>query len=132
MELHWFPDRPTVEKAIADDDPLLVLVAHDSSEAIIANVDDAMEHVILLRRAGRSEIDIDSFYRVVVNRSGADWTFVAPGGYRGIQGRDRRIEAFYNDGVDAIGLALKALGYDVPLRIPERYRRHWDTLKNGS
>jgi hypothetical protein len=131
MELHWFPDRATVDTAIANDDPLLVLVAFDQGEALVANVDDALEHAVLLRRMGRRDTDIDRYFRIVVNRTGADWTFVAPSDYAGIRDRDKRIETFYNDGISAITQALSALGYDVPIRIPDRYRRHWDTMKNG-
>lgn len=44
--------------------------------AIVANIDDVAEHYILLKKAGFSESDIDTYFRIVVNKSGASWTFV--------------------------------------------------------
>ena len=38
---------------------------------------------------------------------------------------------FFNDGVDAITDFLKQIGYDVPINVPRRYRRHMDYLKNS-
>jgi hypothetical protein len=133
MELRYYPDEKTVRQAVANDDPLLVLVAFDGSEALAANVDDALEHAVLLRKLGLRDTRIDSYFRIVLNKAGADWTFVCPSDYRGIPNRERRIEAFYNDGIGAIAAAIKALGLaDVPVQIPARYRRHFDTLSNGS
>jgi len=74
---------------------------------------------------GHNEIDLDKFYRVVLNRSGADWTFVCPEQYKGITDRVRRIKLFYEEGFDIIQRSLKLLGYDVPLTIPDRCHHHF-------
>jgi hypothetical protein len=129
MKITYYPNKKAVETARTNDDPLLVLVAYDESEIIASNADDAMEHSILLKKAGTPEREIDRFYRIVLNSRGADWTFVCPADYNGIPDRNRRIESFYNNGIDAISKAVIALGYSVHINIPDRYRRHFDTLK---
>jgi hypothetical protein len=130
MNIRHFPDESTVQTAMDNDDPLTVMVAYDGSELLIANIDDVMEHTILLRKLGRSDAMVDRYFRIVLNRSGADWTFVCPSDYRGIADRAKRIEAYYNDGVVVISKAIETLGYQVPITIPQRYRRHWNTLSN--
>jgi hypothetical protein len=128
MRFTHFPDKKGVNKAIANDDPLLVLLSYDGKTGIVSNIDDAMEHIILLKKVGRKETEIDSFFRLVVNRQGADWTFVCPAGYQGIKDRMKRIEKFYADGHKIIEAGLKQLGYNVPLKIPPRFRRHFNEL----
>ena len=128
MEIIYYPDSEIVQQAIAVDDPLLVLVSHDESRIIIANIDDCGEHIILLRLAGFADMELDNHFRIVLNRDGADWIFVCPNGYKNIANKDRRIEQFYNDGVMTITNALKVLEYDVKLQIPKRYRRHFTML----
>jgi hypothetical protein len=128
MKVTYFPDEPTVKSAIKIDEPMLVLVSHCGSEMIISNIDDAMEHHILLRKVDRRETEIDNFFRVIVNNAGADWTFACPADYKKIDDRNKRIETFYNDGIEVLGKALKKIGYDVPVKIPDRYRRHFNTL----
>ena len=39
------------------------------------------KHLILLRLAGFEDIDLDKYFRLVVNKDGADWTFVCPSNY---------------------------------------------------
>ena len=114
-----------------DDDPLLVLIAHGGDAMLIGAADDSMEHLILLKQLGFAENDLDLYFRVVLNQSGADWTFVCPGGYAGVPDKERRIERFYKDGFRMIPAALKTIGYDVPLDIPKRFRRYLDMLGNG-
>jgi hypothetical protein len=130
MQFKYFPDKTCVDKAVSADDPLLVLVKNDGSEGLVANVDDALEHSILLKRLGYKETDIDDFFRIMLNHQGADWTFVCPSGYKGIPDRDRRIETFYNDGILTISRAIGELGYNVKIDIPTRYLRHFNSLSN--
>ncbi|OGJ85769.1 MAG: hypothetical protein A2268_17105 [Candidatus Raymondbacteria bacterium RifOxyA12_full_50_37] len=129
MPVKYFPDEKTVAEAKANDDPLLVLASFDGSETLAACIDDAMEHTILLKKMGYKESLIDHYFRIVLNREGADWTFACPADYKNITDRNRRIETFYNDGIDCIDLAIKALGYKVAINIPERYRRHSNTFR---
>ena len=128
METRYYPDKESVDTAMRNDDPLLMLVSFDSSVMLLANIDDSLEHHILLKQCGFAEADLDKFFRIVLNRQGADWTFVCPARYRNIADRNRRIEAFNNDGIDIISRAVKQAGYDVKINIPQRYRRHFGTL----
>lgn len=124
MNITYFPNQEIVTKAIAQDDPLLVLITYSGHELIVSNIDDAFEHLILLRKLGVDDNEIDSYFRLVVNRAGADWTFVCPSNYKGITIKTKRLEQFYKDGFQIIPKALKQLGYNVPLDIPKRYKRH--------
>lgn len=126
MRNMYYPDKQTVENAMQVDDPLLVLVKYDLTEILISNIDDAGEHIILLRLLERSEKDIDKYFRLIISNEGADWTFVCPSTYKGILNRDKRIKKFYNDGIEVIRKALIELNYDVEINIPKRYRRHLD------
>lgn len=128
MKFVYFPDRKAVNQAIGQDDPLLVLLSYDGKTGIVSNIDDAMEHVILLKKVGRKQTEIDSFFRLIVNRQGADWTFVCPADYQGIKDRTKRIEKFYTDGHKIIEQGLKQLGYKVSVTIPPRFRRHFNEL----
>ena len=48
----FFPGREAVEAARRDGEPLLLLVSVDGETAVIAPADEAVEHHILLDRAG--------------------------------------------------------------------------------
>jgi len=128
MKITYFPNKTIVNKATKADDPLLALFSFEGKRGIVSCIDDAMEHVILLKKVGMKESDIDSYFRLVINRSGADWTFVCPTGYKGIKDRNKRIEEFYSDGHKVIEKGLKSLKYDVPINIPPRFRRHFYEL----
>ncbi len=131
MEIKYYPEEASVKKSFIDDDPLLMLVSFDKIEMLISNIDAAVEHNILLKKLNYSELDIDKFFRVVVNKDGADWTFVCPENYKNIKDKVRRIETFYNDGFEAISEALKLINYNVNIDIPKRYKRHLDTIKDN-
>ena len=75
--------------------------------------------------------NIDEYFRIIFDNEGADWTFVCPPNYKNITNKEKRITEFFNDGVDAITEFLKQIGYDVPINVPRRYRRHMDYLKNS-
>ena len=77
-----------------------------------------------------NENDLDKYFRIIFDNEGADWTFVCPPDYKGITDKEKRIKQFFNDGVDVISEFLKEIGYDVPIEIPKRYRRHIDYLSN--
>lgn len=128
VQMIYFPNQETVEKAMQVDDPILLLIKHDLSKIILSNIDDAGEHIILLRLTNHKEAELDNFFRVIANNEGADWTFVCPASYKKIENRDYRIKEFYKDGIAVISKALKILHYDVSINIPKRYRRHLDIL----
>lgn len=114
------------------DEPMLAAIGFDGQTAVIASVDDAVEHHILLEKAGFRSTDTDRYFRIVFDRSGADWTFVCPPDYKGIPFKDRRIEAFYKDGFAEIAAFLHSIGYLVGIDIPKRYRRHLTMLGDES
>lgn len=123
MEIIYYPDENDFRAAADRDEPLLVLVSYDGSRVIACQIDEAVEHHILLKKAGFPDTDIDKYFRLVVDREGADWTFVCPENYSSITRKDKKIEGFFKDGMRIIPEALKQIGYDVPIEIPKRYRR---------
>lgn len=126
--MNIIPDKDSVTAATEQDEPLLVLISFDSEQVIVSQIDEAVEHHILLRKVGFSDTDIDKYFRLVVDKSGADRTFVCPPDYSSITRKDKRIEVFFKDGMSIIPKALQQLGYDVPAEIPKRYRRHFDMM----
>lgn len=128
MEIIKYPNEKDFDNAAANDEPLLVLVSFDGSRIIASQIDEAVEHHILLKKAGFPDTDIDKYFRLVVDKSGADWTFVCPEVYISIDRKDKKIEGFFKDGMRIIPDALKQIGYDVPIEIPKRYRRHFDIM----
>jgi hypothetical protein len=130
MNIIKYPSEEAVAKAMTADEPLLALISFDGQTAIMSQIDEAMEHHILLMNAGFKDTDIDKFFRIVLDRSGADWTFICPPDYKNIPFKDKRIEAFYKDGFAVISGFLHSIGYLVGINIPKRYRRHLDVLSS--
>lgn len=130
MNIVKYPNEQEFNAAVNADEPLLVLISFDGENIIASQIDEAMEHHILLRLVKGSDTDIDKYFRLVVDHSGADWTFVCPPNYSSITRKEKRIEGFFKDGMQIIPKALKLIGYDVPVTIPKRYRRHFDIM-NG-
>ena len=127
-----YPDDQTVDNAIAKKEPLIIAIAFDEETALMSWLDDSFEHHILLQHFEINPRDIDKYWRIVVDDESAEWTFVCPHDYRGINDRKRRITAFYNDGIAAISKVISDLGYFSDIVIPRRYRRHFDALGNDS
>lgn len=132
MNIIKYPSDKEVNKAIAADEPMLALISFDGKTAIMSQIDEAVEHNILLMKSGYKDTDIDKFFRIVLDKSGADWTFVCPPDYKNISFKDKRIEAFYKDGFSVISDFLHSIGYLVGINIPKRYRRHLDVLSNDT
>ncbi|MBQ7755793.1 MAG: hypothetical protein IJ401_00625 [Oscillospiraceae bacterium] len=130
MEFVKFPDEKAVEMAMKNDEPLLVLVSFDGKTVIMSHIDEAVEHHILLVKAGFSDKDIDKYFRIVLDKNGADWTFVCPPDYKGISDKTRRIKQFYKDGFATLSDVLNEINYMVGINIPRRYRRHFDEMTN--
>lgn len=128
MKIIKYPSAAAVDKAIAEKEPLLILISFDSSIAVMSQIDEAVEHHILLEKTGSDSRDIDKYFRIVLDEDGADWTFVCPPDYKGIEDKQRRITAFYKDGFSAISQGLAELGFMVGINIPKRYRRHFDYM----
>lgn len=130
MNITKYPNEQDFDNAVKADEPLLVLISFDGDTVIASQIDEAVKHNILLRKVNGSDADIDKYFRLVVDGEGADWTFVCPPDYSSITHKDKRIEEFFKDGMRIIPKALKEIGYDVPVTIPKRYRRHFDIM-NG-
>jgi hypothetical protein len=130
LQIIYFPNEKSVIDSIQINDPILVLIKHDQSEIIAANIDECGEHYILLKKVGHSQNDIDKYFRIIANCDGADWTFVCPIDYKGIFNRELRIKEFYNNGTDAILEALKALNMTEKINIPKRYQRHLEVFSD--
>ena len=107
---------------------MMMLVSFDGESAVIAPAIETVEHHTLLAQAGIRETEIDRYFRIVFDDTAAHWTFVCPSDYRGITDKQKRIAEFYKDGFRCISQALAAIGYLVELRIPKRYRRHFDIM----
>lgn len=128
MNIIRYPTDRAVSEAISAKDPLLVLISFDGSTVIMSHIDEAVEHHILLEKAGFDSRDIDKYFRIVLDDEGADWTFICPPDYKNIEDKQRRITAFYKDGFAAISDVLSQLGFMVGINIPKRYRRHFDYM----
>lgn len=128
MNIIKYPSESDVNRAIKDNEPLLVLISFDGKTVIISQIDEAVEHHILLMKTGFKDTDIDKFFRIVLDKDGADWTFVCPPNYKNISDKQRRIGQFYKDGFSIISDVLHDLGYMVGINIPRRYRRHLNML----
>ncbi len=132
MNIIKFPSAESVNNALSADEPLLAAISFDGKTAIVCQIDEAVEHHILLAKSGFKETDIDKFFRIVLDKSGADWTFVCPPDYKNIPYKDKRIEAFYKDGFAVISDFLHSVGYLVGINIPKRYRRHFDIMSDDN
>lgn len=121
-----YPTSEDVDRAIADKEPLLVLISFDGKTVIMSHIDEAMEHHILLLKAGFSDRDIDKYFRLVLDEDGADWTFVCPPDYKNIADKTRRIKQFYKDGFSVMSDVLQQMGFVVGINILKRCRRHFD------
>jgi hypothetical protein len=132
MHIINFPNKKRINESIKLNDPLLMLISFDGATIIIGNIDDCMEHHILLKNAGLTEGDLEKYFRIIVNKSEASWTYVCPSSYLNIKNREQRLKKYYENGIDKIEEALKSINYDVPINIPQRYRRHFDALKDDN
>lgn len=128
MNIIKFPSESEFNAHLGTSEPLMMLVSLDGETIIVSHLDEAVEHHILLARAGLNSATIDKYFRVIFDNEGADWTFVCPSDYKGITNKEKRLTEFYKDGCTAITSALADLGYFVDLKIPKRYRRHFDML----
>ncbi|MEI6285432.1 MAG: hypothetical protein WCP79_02920 [Bacillota bacterium] len=130
MQLIYHPTEVDVNDAIKNDQPLLVLISFDGQKVIIGELHESVEHNVLLSKIGENGLDIDKYFRIVLDKQGADWTFVCPPQYKNIEDRHRRIATFYNDGFSVISHLLASIGYLVGINIPRRYSRHVEMLAN--
>ncbi|MBP1547220.1 MAG: hypothetical protein J6A37_11555, partial [Oscillospiraceae bacterium] len=84
MNILKYPDEQAFDNAVQADEPILVLISFDGENVIASQIDEAMEHHILLRLVKDSDKDLDKYFRIVADHEGADWTFVCPPNYSSI------------------------------------------------
>ncbi|MFQ9797727.1 MAG: hypothetical protein ACLR23_01045 [Clostridia bacterium] len=92
-EYNVLPHRRHCQISYATGRPLLAIISFDGAAAAIAPIDDAVEHHILIKKSGLPA-NIDEVFRIVINKEGADWTFICPSDYKQIPDKRRRIAAF--------------------------------------
>ena len=123
MEIVKYPSDEAVAEAMRNDEPMQVLISFDGEKAIMSQIDEAVEHNLLLMNCGYNNTDIDKFFRIVLDKSGADWTFVCPPDYKDIPFKDKRIMMYHKDGFGIIADFLHEIGYIIGINIPERVSR---------
>ena len=128
MNITKYSEHEDINKTMENDEPFLAVISFDGEEAFMGHIDESMEHHILLHKVGLSPSDIDKYFRIVLDKESAEWTFICPPDYKGIADKQRRITAFYLDGFAAISAFLAELGYFSDIVIPRRYRRHFDAM----
>lgn len=126
---YYGSDTERTEFINHNSEPLMAVIAHDGSHAVVSLLDEGFEHHILLAKA-LDKHNIDEYFRIIFDNEGADWTFVCPTDYKCIADKEKRISRFFNDGIDVITEFLNEINYNVPINVPKRYRRHIDYLKN--
>lgn len=94
MKYTYVPSEERVKEAMQQDEPMLAAITFDGEQAILSPIDDSMEYHIMLMNAGKKSTDIDQYFRIVFDRSGADWTFVCPPDYKGIHGKINELNDF--------------------------------------
>ena len=133
MTYKKYPDETIVNNYIAQKEPLIIAIPYDENEPVLMSMlDDSFEHHILLSHFGINPTDLDKYFRIVADTESAEWTFGCPPDYMGIKDRQKRIIRFYNDGFTAISSVLSDIGYFSDIRIPKRYRRHFDAIGDDS
>lgn len=126
MEIKWIENKnvlPTIE-------PLIVAIRYDESVAVAGLLDEGVEHAVLLRKVIGSDMELNRYFRIVVDQDGADWTFVCPVNYKNISNKEKRIMEFYKDGIAVIKKFLNQIGYPENIEIPKRYRRNMDLFSS--
>lgn len=127
MNIIYYSEEKRGADILQDREPMLAVISYDGSNAVVGLIDEGVEHHILLRKA-LGMTDLDQYFRIVFDEEGADWTFVCPAGYKAIQDKEKRIQTFYRDGITVIRRFLETVGFDVPVDIPRRYRRHFNYM----
>lgn len=128
MNITKYSVHENLDEAMAKDEPMLAIILFNGQQAYMGHIDECMEHHILLAKVGLSSGDIDKYFRIIFDHEGADWTFICPPDYKNIFDKTRRIAEFYKDGFVVISQFLSEIGYFVDIKIPKRYRRHFDAM----
>jgi hypothetical protein len=123
MEVIFYPDREVFERAVAEDVPLMLLVARNGKRVIVSTIDTVSDFRQLLVSSGFSRQGIDRYFRAVVNRSSALLTFSCPKAENADDGRDLKPGDCYKEGIRKLVEVCEQLNYEVPVEIPLLCRR---------
>ena len=74
MNITKYPNEQDFDNAVKADEPLLVLISFDGDTVIASQIDEAVEHNILLRKVKGSDADIDKYFRLVVEERTLSFT----------------------------------------------------------
>ncbi|MCL2037056.1 MAG: hypothetical protein FWG83_06705 [Oscillospiraceae bacterium] len=123
MEIVKYDGNSPVDEAVSCDEPLIAAISTNGKKAFVSQIDESVEHYILLQKSGVPGSEIDKYFRITFGKSGADWTFVCPNDYKNITDKTRRISAYYKDGFTVISSFLAEFGYFCDISIPKRYAK---------
>lgn len=90
---YYGSDETKTEFINHDSEPLMAVIAHDRSHAVVSLLDEGCEHHLLLAKA-LDKYNIDEYFRIIFDNEGADWTFVCPPNYKNIANKEKRITEF--------------------------------------
>lgn len=91
---YYGSDETKTEFINHDSEPLMAVIAHDRSHAVVSLLDEGCEHHLLLAKA-LDKYNIDEYFRIIFDNEGADWTFVCPPNYKNIANKEKRITEFF-------------------------------------
>lgn len=108
---------------------IMIIPFEDNKQNVhIGLVDEFPEHHILIQEAGLHFSNIDTFFRIILDKESATWTCVCPKDYKGIRDKIKMSERYYKDGMSIISNVIAHLGYQKTIKIPDRYLRAIDAL----
>ena len=60
MKIIKYPSEESVNEAVKADEPMLALISFDGKTAIMSQIDEAMEHHILFKKAGYKDTNANN------------------------------------------------------------------------
>ncbi|MBR3282009.1 MAG: hypothetical protein IKI56_01780 [Ruminococcus sp.] len=126
MDMIRYPSDEVIDEAVRSDKPLIAAISHDGFTAVVAPLEEAGEHSILLALTGLPGLDVRDFFRISFNSLTADWHFGCPPEYKDISDSSKRLSAYYKDGLRTIPEFLVMFGYFSKLNIKNAPPDIWD------
>ncbi|HRR76558.1 MAG TPA: hypothetical protein P5191_07065 [Ruminococcus sp.] len=126
MNIIRYPSAEAINEAVRRDSRLIAAISHDGSSAVVAPIEEAGEHSLLLVLSGHTDTNVKNFFKIQFNSTSADWDFTCPAGYRAIPDSSQRTSAYYNDGLRKIPEFLVMFGYFSKLNIKNAPPDIWD------
>ena len=76
MNIIRYFNAKSIFKTISEYESLLAVISFDGKTAVVSQIDEAIEHYILLMKIYYKDTDINKFFSIVFYKSGTDYTFV--------------------------------------------------------